>query len=89
MRTGFCRFRQVNFNTDIVRANQEMLVLLAQINKSDRDSAEEARQELKKANQQMEKMRERIEELEEKIAFMERVASESDNKTADAAEEKT
>ena len=37
----------------------------------------------------MEKMRERIEELEEKIAFMERVASESDNKTADAAEEKT
>lgn len=80
---------QVNFNTDIVRANQEMLVLLAQINKSDRDSAEEARQELKKANQQMEKMRERIEELEEKIAFMERVASESDNKTADAAEEKT
>jgi len=68
--------QQVNFNTDMVRANQEMLVLLAKINKSDRDSAEEAKKELQKAHQQMEKLNERIEELEEKIAFLENTSSE-------------
>lgn len=78
---------QVNFNTDIVRANQEMLVLLAKINKSDRDSAEEAKKELLKANQKIDKLYEKIEELEEKIAFMEKSSS-SEQKTSDKTEEK-
>ncbi len=56
-------YAQINYNNDMVRANQEMLHLLAKINRSDRDSAEKAEKELAKANARIAELENRIEEL--------------------------
>ena len=54
----------------MVRANQEMLHLLAKINRSDRDSAEKAEKELAKANARIAELENRIEELTGTLSAM-------------------